>query len=77
MSIPTNFDIPQSLETVWEALHAYREDSIPESDPMYDVQWSDITTAMAWITEALGLDISTADDDTNGEYVTRPTLEEK
>lgn len=41
----------QELETVWDALHAYREDCIPESDEMYDEIWDDICTAMAWIEE--------------------------
>tara|TARA_B100000780_G_C21007919_1_gene403501 strand:- start:698 stop:901 length:204 start_codon:yes stop_codon:yes gene_type:complete len=41
------------LETVWHALHAYREDCIPESDETYDDEWSDICTAMHWIDEAL------------------------
>lgn len=39
------------LETVWDALHAYREDLIPEGDEQYDEIWNDICTAMAWITE--------------------------
>lgn len=43
---------PQSwLEEVWAALHAFREDLIPEGDEVYDRQWDDICTAMAWITE--------------------------
>ena len=41
------------LETVWDALHAYREDLIPEGDKQYDEIWSDVCTAMAWITETL------------------------
>ncbi len=53
MSKPTNFSIPESLEVVWAALHGYREDCIPESDPMWDEEWDDITLAMAWIKEAL------------------------
>ena len=43
------------LATVWEALGAYREDLIPEGEEMYDEQWDDICTAMAWIREELGL----------------------
>lgn len=43
------------LECVWDGLHAYREDLIPEGDESYDATWSDICTAMAWIREALGL----------------------
>jgi len=50
MSKPANFDVKQSLEVIWEALHAFREDCISEGDQ----QWDDICTAMAWITEALG-----------------------
>lgn len=42
-------DINSAIDTIWNALHAYREDCIPESDPTYDDQWSDICTAMAWI----------------------------
>ena len=88
MSKPTNFDIPQSLEVVWTALHEYQDECIPEggtvratcpedSDEVEAMAkenedlWSNITTSMAWITEALGYDISTADDETNGEYVLR------
>lgn len=41
------------LETVWDALHAYREDLIPEGDEQYDEIWNDICTAMAWITETV------------------------
>lgn len=43
------------IACVWEGLEAYREDLIPEGDEHYDAIWSDLTTAMAWITEALGL----------------------
>lgn len=41
------------LDTIWDALHGFREDCIPEGEPRYDDQWSEITTAMAWITETL------------------------
>ncbi len=51
------------LETIWDALHIAREDSIPESDSCYDAQWDDICTAMAWITESLELEI-----DSDGNY---------
>lgn len=80
MSKPTNFDIPQSLEVVWTALHEYQDECIPEggtvratcpeeSDEVEAMAkqnedlWSDITTSMAWITEALNLEI-----DSEGEY---------
>jgi hypothetical protein len=39
------------FETIWDALHGYREDSIPEDHEAYDEQWSDICTAMAWLRE--------------------------
>ncbi len=50
---------PQSwLSTIWDALGGYRENCIPESegDPIYDALWDDICTAMAWISEELGID---------------------
>ncbi len=43
------------LSTVWDALQGYREDCIPEHDPAYDDEWSDICGAMTWISAALGL----------------------
>lgn len=43
------------LDVVWSGLHSHRETCIPEGDPTYDDEWSDICTAMAWIREALGL----------------------
>lgn len=49
------------LHTVWSALHGYRQDCIPEGDPAYDDEWSDITTAMAWITDALELNVMEED----------------
>jgi hypothetical protein len=50
-----NFDPEGSLNTIWDALHAYREDCIPEGDESYDRQWDAICTAMAEIREGLGL----------------------
>ena len=43
----------EELNTVWAALHTYREDSIPEGDVMYDSEWDDICYAMARIKEML------------------------
>lgn len=55
-NIPTiTHDFEEALTWVWAALHDYRENSIPEHDPMYDDQWDDICTGMAWIREGLGL----------------------
>ncbi len=52
----TNFDIKQSVEVVWEALFAVREDLISEGDDANDRQWDEICTAMAWIEDELGLE---------------------
>lgn len=43
------------LETVWDALHGYRETCIPEDQQCYDDEWNDICAAMAWIREELNL----------------------
>jgi len=45
----------EHIEVIWDALHAYREDLIPEGDPQYDEIWSDVCTAMAWIQEDLNV----------------------
>lgn len=53
---PLRADHPPSwLDTIWNALHAYRADSIPETNPDYDSEWSDICSAMEWLREDLGL----------------------
>jgi len=44
------------LDTLWNALWTYREDSIPEGDVMNDSEWDDICFAMARIKESLGLE---------------------
>lgn len=49
----TRGDTDSWFETIWDALHGYREDCIPEGDEAYDEQWSDICTAMAWLREEL------------------------
>ena len=46
-------DYKSWLEIIWNALHGYREDCIPEHDPMHDKQWNDITYAMDYIEESL------------------------
>lgn len=40
------------METIWDALHSFREHQLPEGDDQYDEQWDDICTAMAWIEES-------------------------
>jgi hypothetical protein len=46
-------DIREQINIIWEALHAYREDLIPEGDEQFDEIWDDICTAMAVIQEDL------------------------
>lgn len=46
-------DTKQQLNTVWDALEAYRENLIPEGDDQFDQIWDDICTAMAFIQENL------------------------
>jgi len=46
-------DMKEQLNTVWDALEAYREDLIPEGDEQFDEIWDDICTAMAFIQENL------------------------
>jgi len=41
------------LETIWDALHKYRDKCIPEGELAHDDEWSDICTAMAWLQEEL------------------------
>ena len=55
-------DIPDSLEVIWDALYAMREDLIPEGDESYDKQWGDICFAMNRITTELGYDTSSDGD---------------
>jgi hypothetical protein len=52
-------DIKDSIDTIWRALAAYREDLIPEGDEAYDAEWDNICTAMAVIQEDLGLQETT------------------
>lgn len=47
-------DLESILDTIWLGLEGYRENCIPEGNKDYDDEWSDICTAMAWITEDLG-----------------------
>ena len=65
------YDITEELETVWDALHAYREDLIPEGDEQYDDLWGDICTSMSRITASLGYEINQ-----DGDYVIVPEEEQ-
>ena len=54
------YDKETWLDTVWIALHGFREDCISTDDE----QWDEICTAMAWIEEELGYTINE-----DGDYV--------
>ena len=58
------YDLPKEFEIVWDALHAFREDLIPEGEEMYDDQWGEICTAMNRITESLCYELNM-----DGDYV--------
>jgi hypothetical protein len=49
-------DIREQINIIWDALHAYRENCIPESDPSYNEEWEDICLAMAVIQEDLDVE---------------------
>ena len=51
------------IKTIWTALEMVREDCIPEGNSMYDDQWGDICTAMAWISEALNIETTELEDE--------------
>lgn len=44
------------LDCIWEALHVYREELIPEGEAGYDDTWNDLCTAMAWLSEELQIE---------------------
>ncbi len=43
----------KELNKIWEVLHTYREDCIPEGRSLYDDEWDDICYAMARLKEML------------------------
>ena len=45
----------EALTALWNVLHGYREDSIPEGDEAYDAEWDSICESMAVIHEALNI----------------------
>ena len=52
-------DTARHLQIVWDALHMIPLESDPDNMThgwLSDDNWSDITTAMAWIMEDLGID---------------------
>jgi len=49
-------DMEGNLSLIWNALHFYREHGIPEGVSEYDDQWPELCSAMAYISEDLGID---------------------
>lgn len=62
MTVLTASNRESWVQTVWGALHGFRQNCIPEGDLMFDAQWDDICTAMAWISEEIGVEDSLDDD---------------
>ena len=52
---PTNFDVVQSLDFIWDKLHKYR-DLLDGMSVPNDEEWDDICTAMSWIEDECGLE---------------------
>lgn len=52
----TAYDPASWLNCIWEALQEHRDKNIPEGQPQNDEAWDEITTAMAWVQETLGVD---------------------
>jgi hypothetical protein len=46
-------DLENQLDTIWEALHDFRCEVIPEGNGAFDEQWDNICYAMAVIKENL------------------------
>ncbi len=67
----TEQETKNNLSIIWDALHDYRENCIPQyndndftkDEVSYDEQWDEICGAMAKITEQLGLDSGADNDD--------------
>ena len=52
---PTNFDVCESMDYIWEILSDYRNNCIPEGISNHDEIWDEICTSMAWIEEECGM----------------------
>ena len=46
-------DTRSQLDLIWNALHFYRAYAIPEGNRDHDDQWSELCSAMAYISEDL------------------------
>ena len=51
----------EALSTIWQALHTFREEVIPEGETQNDSWWGDICEAMAQLHEELNIDQSEID----------------
>lgn len=51
----TRDDALECFREVWELLHVYREESIPEGTEEYDNEWGDICLDMANLHDACGI----------------------
>lgn len=58
----TRADKVSWFNAIWNALHSHRENCIPEGIDNNDEEWDEITTAMAWVMEELGVDYSGLED---------------
>ena len=64
MSKPvTAYDPASWLNCIWDALQEHRFKNIPEGIPENDAQWDEITTAMAWVQDSLGVDDAELDQE--------------
>ncbi len=53
----SNFSESRSAQAVWDALHRAEENGL-----LNETEWDNICTAMAWITEDLGVKNETIND---------------
>ena len=51
----------EALSAIWQALHTFREDVIPEGETENDSWWNDICEAMAHLHETLDVEQSDID----------------
>jgi hypothetical protein len=51
----------EALGAIWQALHTFREDVIPEGETENDSWWGDICEAMAHLHETLDVEQSEID----------------
>jgi|TARA_R100000479_G_C6382838_1_gene201833 hypothetical protein len=49
----SEYERNEALDTIWLALHSYREELIPPTQDCYDEIWDEICYAMAVIKECM------------------------